>query len=250
MKMPVMNLQGMDQRFQILNITAVMCFPSKKDEKKKAFWILRSLLNIAADIHMTEIDSGNLAPDIEKEISQDIGRWLGGTMYNFIGTGCWGAMADATVGPGQKKPVVQEVKDILERGAITGWMLCDMYNNGGGVSTCAERFCTYDNYKKLRKLGVKKPNQDPNNLKDTVWSRFKDAAHLWAAYLKNKNKTYQNRNPKKRYYLLPLALYEPGGLEGFLAIAENFKQWGEKHMPPRGPRKPFLNKDTSWQVKI
>ena len=49
--MPTLDLKGMAPTLQMINITAVMCFPSDqgKEPERRRYWLLKQLLGIAAD---------------------------------------------------------------------------------------------------------------------------------------------------------------------------------------------------------
>jgi hypothetical protein len=237
--MPVLNLQGMDQRLQLLNITSVMCYPSKKYIEKRRSWLLRSLLGIAGEEYLEMI---KITPDNKKKASRFLGRWLSDAIFNLGG---WHQLAYYSVGPGQKKSPAKEVEDTLHQGRITGWMLLNILLDGGGVSTCAERLCSDEAVAQFKEREEIHPNQDINNIMDKIWPRYKAAAHLWAAFVANKNKA-----PSNLHRFLPMEQFEPGGLKGFLDLAEGYKQLGEQYMPPRGPRKPLLDKNTNWQINL
>ena len=249
---PVLNLQGMDPRLQLLHITSVMCFPLKKDIEKRRSWFLRSLLSIAGTEYLEMI---KMTPDKEKEASSIVAQWLNDAIYPIGG---WYQLAYYAVGPGQKKSPAQEVIDIIKQGKIAGLVLQGIHQdnelnnendekgNKGSVQKSAEFIASNAMKELLEKRGKLHFHQTPKNIQNKIWLRFKDAAHLWAAFYLSKNhKPTENLHP-----VLPLEQFEFGGLEGFLSLAEEFREWGELNMPPTGERKPFLNKDTAWKVNI
>ena len=236
--MPILDLSDLPEEIQLLNLISVMCFPSKKEDRKRRYLTLEQLLGIAGTEH-SELckESPN-----QKELSIHIGKWLGDAIADL---GSWSALANASIGHGKKKSPLEEAKDRWKQAIIVGGVFNGALANGDGISSSAKRFCSDENDAKFKEKDSKLPVYDYRHIHNTLWPRYRDAAHLWAAFLEIDFKEHINK-----HFFFPLEEFEPGGLKGFITVAEGFRIMGESQMPPRGPRKPLLNPDSVWKITI
>jgi len=137
-----------------------------------------------------------------------------------------------------------------KHGIITGYILKDILKLGGGVSTAAERFVSDEKRPILKAAGITPPIQTPEHIHNKIWNarRYKDVAHLWAAFFDGCLK------PKKPHRYLPLDQFEidglsdsePQGLQGFIRLSDIYWEEGIKYFPPKS-KNALLNKDTTWK---
>ena len=106
-KMPTLKLTSLPKKIQLLNITAVMCFPSDKDEDQRRYWSLRHWIGVAADKFVQIGEQDGYSEDLSKQI----GSWLGDVIHHV---GSWPALANAVIGPRQKKPPAAEARFYME----------------------------------------------------------------------------------------------------------------------------------------
>jgi hypothetical protein len=203
--------------------------------------MLKQLVGIAATHYNEKVNT-----DKELELSEHIGKWLGTVVYHLGG---WAAFANATVGQGQKKSAVDEARQRIKQGIIIGFCLKHALGTGGGISTGARELHSDKAQASLKKKGVALPLQTQHHIVNKLWPRYKDAAHLWTAFFDNRNKIPQNP-----HHLLSLDQFDVGveakGLLGFIKLADLYREAGASLIPKPGPKKPILNKDTAWKIKI
>jgi hypothetical protein len=245
--MPTLKLTKSSKELQLLNITAIMCFPSEKEEDKRRYWSLKQWLGIAAD----QFNRIAKKEGYSEELSKHIGAWLGGAIFHV---GSWPALANAVIGPKQKKPPANEASFYMKKhGIITGYILKDILKIGGGISTAAKRFCVDEKHRLSKKIGIELPNYTPDLIHEKIWNekKYKDVAHLWAAFFDGCLK------PKKPHRFLPLdqfkydrlSHYEPQGLKGFIRLSEIYWKTGVNYYPPN-KQKSLLDKETTWKFII
>lgn len=245
--MPTLKLTSLPKEIQLLNITAVMCFPSDRDEDQRRYWSLKHWIGIAADKFVQIGEQDGYSEDLSKQI----GSWLGDVIYHV---GSWPALANAVIGPRQKKPPAAEARFYMEKlGIITGYILKDILKLGGGVSTAAERFVSDEKRQILKDAGITPPIQTPEHIHNKIWNarRYKDVAHLWAAFFDGclKPKRPHRYLPLDQFKIGGLADSEPQGLEGFIRLSEIYWEKGIKYFPPKS-NKALLDKDTTWKFII
>ena len=244
--MPTIDLSNSTKEIQLLNTTAIMCFPSDKEEDHRRYWSLKQWIGIAADqyINVGEKEGYSI------ELSKHIGSWFGEVIFHAKS---WPALANAVIGPGHKKnQPAKEAGTYIVRGLITGWILKDVLSNGGGHSTAAQRFCTDDNDLIFKKLGKKPPIIEYRHIQNKIWPSYKDAAHLWAAFL-DSGKNIFPKNPHRffsldQFKIDELSPSEPQGLKGFIKLSNSYRQKALSYFPPKGPRESLINKKSSWEI--
>lgn len=242
--MPTLNLSELDLEMQLLNLTAIMCWPLTENAKEYTYYQLQELLYIAETDYKNLINDGK-EPRVEASIN--IGSWLGEMIYEF---GSWPALADATIGTGQKKSPVANVKKRLERGVIIGWIFKDVLKHKDGISNSAERYCSDETREFLKERGVKesKLHYAPKNIQSRIWPKYKDAAHLWAAFISG-----EKIIPDTPHRYLPLNQFRLAnykGIKAFIDLSEEYRKVGLNYYTRTGPRKPLLDEQTSWQIII
>lgn len=233
----VLDITGVDERFACLLITGIMCYPS--DEQKRSVWMLRNLLAMAA-----EAVQGNDSIDYSREI----GSWLGENIHCWGG---WGALGKEVLCSKKRahKIFTQETRARVRPGRISGFILRTMVldERCKSLANVTEFLCSSNVQKELRKQGIEPIYRERNEengpkrnayILDKTWPKFKAAAHLWAALSAS---GFKNITPDIR---LPLEQFKPGGLAGFLKLAESLRLGFEKKYPPKGRRK-SLN---SWKI--
>jgi hypothetical protein len=214
--MPILDLSKHPLELQLLNITAIMCWPSDKQEHNN--YILQELLGLAATQYCNSII---LNGKDDLEASRNIGSWLGKMIYEFGG---WPSLADATVGPGQKKSPIERIEGRITRGIIIGRLFFDALLCRDGISKSAARFCSDKNIQALKQYGVQEKRifYHPQNLHSRVWPQYKDSAHLWATFIQG---NFKMPITSSRYF--PLDEFDMGifsGIKDFVGMSEQFRQ--------------------------
>lgn len=238
--MPTLDLREMEPTLQMINITAVMCFPSdkKKEPERRRYWLLKRLLGVAADQYE------QLRPkSAEKglELSERTGKWLGNAIHNLGG---WPALANSTIGLGQKKSLAGEIEDRVPNGLITGWCLQKALHDNLSLMAAAQAWCSDENDIEFTKLDLKPPTYTWQHVQNRIWPRYRGAAHLWAALLGvGMLKCLKTR---RRHFALDK--YEPHGIDGFIQVANFAYEKGTSHFAATGPRTPLLNPSAAWKI--
>ena len=273
------DIRQKDTSLSCLMLTGIMCFPcadsfnfkknsprknkylkmayeSKKENytiypetQKHIDWMLRSLLAYAGYHHNQSILKG--VTGVENDIY--FGALLGKLIHGYGG---WSALAEAAVGPGQKDGIIKDIKDSWWRGVYAGWMLKELIhdNSYGGVKSVAEKIASPDFKKQLAKRvkdsriygsssSPKKSNKTHKQI-EYYFRLMRPSAHLWAAYLVSD--AMHEVEPDSFWF--PLDKYKKGGLKGFLQIADVYREAASKRFPHRGPRRPIVTLEESWQI--
>ena len=245
--MPTLKLTKLPKEIQLLNITAIMCFPSDKNEDQRRYWSLKHWVGIAADkfVHIGEQDG------YSEDLSKQIGSWLGDVIHHV---GSWPALANAVIGPRQKNPAAAEAKFYMKKyGIVIGYILKDILAVGGGVSTASRRYVSDENRQILKKDGIKPPIKTPEYIHEKIWNgrNYKNVAHLWAAFLDGclKPRKPHRYLPIDQFHMDGLADSEPQGLEGFIRLSEIYREAGINYFPPKS-KKTLLDKDKAWKIVI
>lgn len=212
-------------------ITARMCFPRAEDNYRR--WMARALLDLAAETQSI----GASAEEIE-----GLGGWLGAALAE-LGDG-WRLLANAT-STKQSSGIAHEAREQLRQGVLVGHVLSEcilkrLRGEPASLKTERELFTEDKALSLLRAAGLK-PIFDPKSLERTH-RKFRPVAHLWAAYVAPPRWQYG----KARW--LKFGKF-PGGLRGFLNLAEEFLEAAQKPLASRGPRAPILSKEDAWRIE-
>lgn len=254
--MPTLDLRVFDDiEFKLIHLTAVMCWPSEEEAKARQHYILREYLGLAAS-EFNKIMSEE-KPEAQTDASIHIGQWLGESIATYGG---WPALANATIGPGQKSSPVSIVRDRARQGVVASWILKEVLISRSGIYGAAKKWAA-EQIPKIKKLtktsipaGKKFSIQNERTIQNHLWPQFKDAAHLWAAFYDGKIKQ------GKAHRYLPLDNFKPinsfakkgiaEGLKGFLDLSSFYLEEGRKHTPPTGPtvNDPTMSQITAWEI--
>ena len=156
------------------------------------------------------------------------------------------------MGPGHRKnPPAKEAGTYIVQGLIAGWILKDVLNRGGGHTTAAQRFCTDENDNFFKKLGKNPPILEYRHIQNKIWPRYKDASHLWAAWLESAENIFPKTHrffPLDQFKIAGLSPSELQGIEGFIELSNIYLVKAISYNPPKGPRESLLDEKTSWKI--
>lgn len=247
--MPEFDCRGLDEKIILLNLTGIMCYPAEKHFDKRRYWMLRQILNIAAESYL------ELLPEYfgrERELNRTIGSWLADAN---VCHGGWVAFRNALVGPGQKMSPVEQINERAGMGKVVGLVLVLALDNGWSLKEARDYLCSEPLIETARKLDHEPSILNPESIHQHIWPQFKPAAHLWAAFVRGMLASGRCDPPntrwwteKERRYLLPLEDYPAGGVAAFLEIAARDRSAALSKMPQRGPRKPMLDPEKAWSI--
>ncbi len=223
------------EEYALIEISAIMAYPSQADEEKRHGLALRMLLKLAA---AREDSPPKEYAERAPEFSQLLGSTLGGLSVLHGG---WSKLSEVSAGPGQKKGVEDELWDRYQRGLAIGEVLKFALFWGLSFRGAAKQYCSDDAIQRLKKTG-RPQYYDPKSIAN-FWPFFQPAAHLWAALVDGERKT----DPVDQYF------YDITGLSGmalttFIDWAEGYRQEAARRMPPRGPRRPIIDLNESWII--
>ncbi len=250
----VLDIRNDDGCIARIRITGIMCYPDNKpDNRKRTDWMLRSILKLVEE-RSKESTAAYGGLDIEFE--EKLGNWL---TQNVCDYGGWLEFARVCIGPGQKKPLIDYTRERSEGGIWAGSLLDYTLNipdsaKNIGIATAAKYFCSPEVRKQFKAAG-REPFGNPERgakespgryLSEKLWPQFKPAAHLWVAYC-NAASSLSDKLPTSSPWL-PLHKLVPGGLKGFLELAEDIRQKAAKKMTKPGSPKPIIPLEDSWQI--
>ena len=86
--------------------------------------------------------------------------------------------------------------------------------------------------------------QNPKSLRDQAWTPYKSVAHLWAAHNILEQETYGEMDGTQKRRIV---FFDPKDTLLLLALAEEFRRFGETHIP-HGQTGSTLSPDETWQV--
>ena len=244
--MPTIDLTNSAKEIQLLSITAIMYFPSEVDEDQRTYWSLKQWTVIAAEQYNRLAEEKGYSEGLSKHI----GSWFGEIIYHL---GSWPALANTIGGPGYKKyPPAKEAASYVVKGLIAGSILDDVLKRGVGLSAAVNRFCNDDNNNIFKSLGIKPPIMGYQHIHNKIWPQFKDAAHLWASWLKSKK--YIRPKDKHRYFPLDqwssdeLKPSGAQGLDGFIKLSNYYRELAIKYIPSGGRHESLLDEKTTWRI--
>lgn len=226
--LPVIEIDP-DDRFAELRLTAFMYYPA--DTAARGGWLLRNSLMLLKALD----EEAQAQGVVDEDCRCALGAYLGSIVHDYGG---WSTFAHVVLAK-QRASAQEESNKRQKLGIIAGHMLrIALYEPGcGGMKDAARRIEEVTSKSKTKIYA--------GNLYSHVWPEFKAAGHLWAAFLKPEAFPLEfTRGP-----WLPLRQFQPGGLDGFLALAESVRQDGEQKMPHRGPRKGILSPGQSWTIR-
>ena len=157
--------------YALIEISALMAYPSEADEEKRRGLALRMLLTLATDQY---VDLRKEHGEREPELSKHIGSWLGEVVLFHGG---WPALANCTVGPGQKKSISDELWDRYKKGRTIGAVLGFALTRDLSIKAASELVCG-DEMISIAKdiLDTEPPYYDPRSIRH-LWPTFKPVAH-------------------------------------------------------------------------
>lgn len=104
---------------------------------------------------------------------------------------------------------------------------------------------------------VSKINKDEGNIASNIWPEFQDVAHLSAAMIHLSPPRNNMEDGSWKATVEPFNFHSfynhgttnaPATLEGFLGLAEGYRQAGIQHRCPKSP-KTLMSKEKTWQIK-
>lgn len=214
-----------DDRFVELRLTAFMYYPA--DTAARGEWLLRNCLMLMKGLD----EEAQAQGEADEECRRAIGAGLGSIVHDYGG---WGSFAWVHLGK-HKASAQKESDDRHGQGLYAGNLLRHaLYTVGcGGVKDAARRIEETTGILRLAK-----------RLTTHTWPQFRAASHLWAAFTMAGAFGANVRHGA----WLKLRQFQPGGLLGFLSLAEEVRQKGEITMPQRGPRQPVLHPGQTWAI--
>lgn len=207
-------------------ITGRMCFP--RDEEKYVSWIVKAYLALAADFQPENCDA---------EGNANLGQGLGEALSKYGG---WRALANATIGPGQKTGIARETRVQHDQGVVAGWLLKEAWIKKIGLDSARKCLTSDESIAEFKSRGFKPPAYDPKSL-ERIWRKFRPVAHYWAAYVMP---PVSPTVDKKTWYL-PLEKIN-GGLAGFLDLASEILVEASRPIAKTGPRDPVIPPREAW----
>lgn len=235
-----------NEEFQSIHLSAIMFFPGENDEERRLHWVLKNFLLMGgkywSDHYREALKIGR-----SLELSLEVGNWLGKTIHNWGG---WGGLCKSVLGGSGSLAPGQEITLPLRHGILCGLLLGKIiYSNGRrGVKTAAGSM-----KKTLKEINKMLPPErrisatNQQYIFQDLWLGFRSGAHLWWALLRLamggvpvfKFKGLGNCFAFDKF---------PGGVPGFLALAEHFRLEATQIYPPSGKQRPAILPEASWRV--
>src|SRR5262249_13496497 len=134
---------------------------------------------------------------------------------------------------GSQDDVFQGVHQVAPRGSVAGealMLIRQMAAHGdeGSVNKACHILAQAGKAKRLTGGGMRIPFTNPTALRDNAWMPYRSVAHLWAAHNLMWNFRWAETPDGAP---ISITWYESTpDLERILALAENFRQWGETYL--------------------
>jgi hypothetical protein len=135
---------------------------------------------------------------------------------------------------GSQAEVFQRAREVVCRGSVAGEALIIIrqmaeHGQGGSVNKACDILAKAGRAGRLTGGHIEIPFANSKSLRTMAWVPYRSVAHLWAAHNLlwsfRWNETTDGERPSVSWY------EHPSDLERFLAIAEDFRRWGERYIP-------------------
>ncbi|MCP3929207.1 MAG: hypothetical protein GY705_08925 [Bacteroidetes bacterium] len=221
-----------------LHLTALMCFPDSIKKQKSC--TLRGLFAIHADSFSEQIEKAEKTGTAHK-LSGQIGKQLGKEILDYGG---WGALANIVLGTGQKKGLVEDIREQYKQGIWAGEVLRLAIDRRVGITKACQILSSDENQVVLKNHNLQKHQKWSYMSIYRLFKKFRSVSHLWAAFI------CRDRTPKYPKRWIRFDECSTGGLNEFLEIAELFRKGAAKRLSITGPNKPVLPPDSTWKVSF
>ncbi len=154
---------------------------------------------------------------------------------------------------GSQAEVVQRAREVARRGSVTGEALIiirQMAQHGqdGSVNKACDILAKAGKAGRFTGGHTPIPYANSKALRAKAWVPYRSVAHLWGAHNLlwsfRWNETPDGERPRESWYK------NSSDLEGFLDLAEDFRQWGEGFIPHARHKEvaPLLSPDETWRI--